>query len=61
MTEIGIAVIEEACAELRRKRPSCTERHARERIQIGRDIRSDEVVRLWRCVLARVVEAQVRS
>ena len=58
---IGIAIIEEARAELRRRRPSCTESHARERIQIGRDVKSDDVVRLWRCVLARIVEAQVRS
>ena len=59
--EIGIALIEEARAELRRPRPSCSESHARDRVQIGRDIRSDEVTRLWRAVLARVVEAQVRS
>lgn len=58
---VGIAIIDEALAELRRKRPSCTEKHARERIQIGRDVQSDEVVRLWRCVLARIVEARAWS
>lgn len=61
VTPIGLALIEEARAELRRRRPSCSEQHARDRVQIGRDIKSDEVTRLWRAVLARVVAAQVTS
>ena len=57
----GAELVVEAREQLGRSRPSCTEAHARGRIQIGRDVCNDDVVRLWRAVLARIVLAMVHS